>query len=47
VGALQLVGDLRGEFFADLARRIDASHEAEGEIGKLADHLACFEFAQA
>src|SRR5260370_36958066 len=46
VRAFQLVEDLRGEFVADFARRINSTHEAERRIGKLANRAPRFEFAE-
>src|SRR5579863_9062304 len=47
VRAFELVGDLRREFLAHLARGIDAAHKAVSGIGQFADYSFGLEFAQA
>ena len=45
VRTLELVDNLRSEFVADFARRINSAHEAECGIDEFADHAGRFEFA--
>ena len=45
VCALELVHNLRSEFVADFARRINSAHESERGIGQFADEAGRFELA--
>jgi hypothetical protein len=47
VRALELVHDLRSEFVANFARRINSAHEAECRIDQFADDAGCFELAHS